>query len=111
MNEIRREPRIEVNWPIKVFLDDKTIGGIAKNINQNGLFMSCEEPLFLKENYRISIFTPDHRAITIVGKAVWSTFYAMDDKNESVCIGLSFIEISNKDRHTLKEITQITTEE
>jgi len=35
----------------------------------------------------------------------------MDDKNESVCIGLSFIEISNEDRHTLKEITQITTEE
>jgi len=111
MDEKRKDPRIEINWPIEIFLDDRTIEGIAKNITLKGLFVCCEEPLSLKENYRISIFTPNNKALNIVGKAVWSTSYAMDDKDTPVCIGLSFIRISTEDRQSLKEIIQITTEE
>jgi hypothetical protein len=111
MDEKRKDPRIEINWPIEVFLDDRTIEGIAKNITLKGLFICCEEPLSLKENYRISILTPSQKAITVVGKAVWSTSYAMDDKDAPVCIGLSFIRISTEDRHSLEEIIPIATEE
>jgi hypothetical protein len=111
MNERRKDPRIEVNWPIEIFLDDRRIEGIAKNINLRGLFVCCEEPLSLKEKYRISIFTPNNKALNVVGKAVWSSSYAMDDKNAPVCIGLSFIKISTEDRESLKEIIQISTEE
>jgi len=111
MDERRKEPRINVDWPIKVFLDDRTIKGVAKNITLKGLFVSCEEPLSLKENYRIYIYTPNHKDITVIGEAMWSTSYAIDDKNAYVCIGLLFIKISTEDLHSLKEIIQITTEE
>ncbi len=111
MTEKRTEPRIKVNWPIEVFLEDRTVEGIAQNITLKGLFVCCEEPLSLKENFRISIFTPNHKAINVVGKAVWSDSYAIDDKKAPVCIGLSFIKISTENLHSLKEIIQIHTEE
>ncbi|MFC1535384.1 hypothetical protein ACFL7M_18705, partial [Thermodesulfobacteriota bacterium] len=71
----------------------------------------CEEPLSLSENFRISIFTPNHKAINVIGKAVWSDSYAIDDKKAPVCIGLSFIKISPENLRSLKEIIQTTTEE
>jgi len=111
MDERRRDPRIEINWPVEIFLDDRTIEGIAKNITTKGLFVCCEEPLSLKEDYRISIFTPNNKTLTVVGKAVWSNSYALDNQNAPVCIGLSFIKISSEDRNSLKELIQTNTEE
>jgi len=110
MDERRRDPRVEIDWPVEIFLNDRTIEGIAKNITPKGLFVCCEEPLSLKDNYRVSIFTPNDKALTVVGKAVWSNSYAMDDRNAPVCIGLSFIKISAEDRDSLKEIIQKNTE-
>jgi hypothetical protein len=104
MSERRKNPRIEIDWPVEIFLDDKTIQGEAKNITPKGLFVCCEEELHLKENFRISIFPPDRGPINVVGKAVWSDFYAMDEQNTPVCVGISFVEISPEDRHLLKEM-------
>ena len=109
MDERRRDPRIKIDWPVEIFLDDRTIEGIAKNITTKGLFVCCEEPLSLKEDYRISIFTPNNKALTVVGKAVWSNSYAMDNDKTPVCIGLSFIKISAEDRNSLKELIQTNT--
>jgi len=111
MDERRRDPRVEIDWPVEILLDNKTIEGIAKNITPKGVFVCCEEPLSLKANYRISIFTPNNEALTVVGKAIWSNSYAMDDQNAPVCIGLSFIKISAEDRNSLKEIIQKSMEE
>ena len=58
MTEKRKQPRIEVNWPIEVFIDDRTIEGEAKNITLNGLFVCCNEALRLEENFRLSISPP-----------------------------------------------------
>ena len=110
MTEKRKVPRVKVNWPIAVFLKDRTVEGIAQNITLKGLFVCCEEPLSLEENFRISIFTPTNKTINVIGKAVWSDSYAIDDKNAPVCIGLSFIKISTENLHSLKEVIQITTE-
>ena len=106
MDEKRKEPRIKVNWPIEVFSGDRTIEGIAKNITLKGLFVCCQEPLSLKKDFRLLIFTPDKKAIDVVGKVVWSDAYAidMDNNNAPVCVGLSFVEISAEDLNSLKEI-------
>jgi hypothetical protein len=106
----KKQSRIEINWPIDVFLDDRKIEGEAKNITPKGLFVCCEEALNLKENFSISIFPPNRKAVNVIGKAIWSDFYAIDDKNTPVCVGMSFVEISAKDRHFLKEMIQVPKE-
>ena len=107
INERRKQPRIEVNWPIEVFVDGNTIEGEIKNITLKGLFICCKEALHLKENFSISIYPPSRQVINVVGKAIWSDFYAMDEENTPVCVGMSFVEISAQDRHLLKELLEI----
>ncbi len=111
MSERRKQPRIEINWPIEVFADDRAIEGEAKNITPKGLFICCEEALHLKENFRISIFPPNRKPINVVGKAIWSDFYAIDEQSTPVCVGMSFVEISAEDGHFLKEMFQIPVDE
>ena len=57
------------------------------------------------------MFTPQQKAINVVGEAVWSDSYAIDDEDTPVCCGLSFLKISNENLDYLKEIVQISTEE
>ena len=112
MREKRKDPRIEVNWPIRVFADNKSIAGNAKDINLRGICILCKDPLRLEGNISIRIFPPNCKPINLVGKIAWSARYAldMDDNNVVVCIGLSFIELPIKDRHLLKEIIEIPLE-
>ena len=112
MEEKRRDPRIEVNWPIRVFVDNKAIEGQTKDINLKGICIRCKGPLHLEGNISVSIFPPNCKPINVVGKAVWSDLYAldMDNNNLPVCIGLSFVELSAKDRHLLKQIIEIPVE-
>ena len=107
MDERRKQQRIDINWPVEIFVDDRPIEGEVKNITPKGLFICCEEELHLKEDFRISIFPPNRESINVVGKAIWSDFYAIDDQNIPVCVGMSFVKISPEDRHFLKEMCEI----
>jgi hypothetical protein len=103
--EKRRESRVEVNWPISVFMDNNTIEGATKDISLSGICIRCKSPFPLEENIPISMFPPRCKPIKVVGKAVWSDSYALDmDNNTPVCVGLSFIELSARDRYILKEV-------
>lgn len=112
MIEKRRDPRIEVNWPIRVFVEDRSFEGNTKNINLQGICIQCKTPFHLEGDISISIFPPNCKSIQVVGKTTWSDCYAldMDKNNEPVCIGLSFVKLAVKDRHILKEIIDIPVE-
>ena len=112
MTEKRIGPRIEVNWPIRIFVGNRPIEAKIKNVNLKGICIRCKDPLQLEGNIPISIFPPNCKPINIVGKPIWSDCYALDTKNNNVpvCIGLSFVEISLKDRHILKEIIEMPVE-
>ena len=106
MDERRNQPRTEVDWPIEVYLDNRTIEGEVKNITINGIFVCCEEPLALDEEYHFSIFPPNYEAINVVGKALWSDSYASHEKDVPVCIGIVFVKMSTMDLESLKDILQ-----
>ena len=102
--ERRKEPRIEVSWPVAVFAEHGTIEGETRNISIDGLAVFCEEPLRLNESYRISISPPDHPAVGITGKVVWSDLYGIEGDDTTVGMGVCFVEISEEDRGYLEEV-------
>ena len=103
-NERRKEPRIEVKWPVAVFAEHGTIEGETRNISVEGLAVFCDEPLRLNESYRISISPPDHPAVGITGKVVWSDLYGIEGDDTTVGMGVCFMEISGEDRDYLDEV-------
>ncbi len=102
--ERRKEPRIEVRWPVAVLAEHGTIEGETRNISVSGIAIFCDEPLRLNELYRISISPPDHPAVGVSGKVIWSDLYGIEDDDTTVGMGVCFVEISEEDRSYLEEI-------
>ena len=102
--EKRKQLRVKIEWPIKVFASHGTLEGEAQNITPQGISICCEEPLHLNEIYLISLMPPDHPPIGVSGKVIWSDFYGICDKDAPVCIGICLVEIPEKDRAFIKEL-------
>lgn len=102
--ERRKQPRIEVSWPVTVIADWGSVQGEIKNINVEGVMILCEEPLRLNDTYQMSILPPDHKAIGVTGKVVWSDAYCMDENDGVFGIGVCLVEISDEDRKALSDI-------
>lgn len=100
----RKHYRVEVQWPIAVFSDHGLIEGETTNISTEGVSICCDEPLKINESYQIYIIPLTNKAIEITGRVVWSNLYGIDEDNTAVGIGICFVEISDKDRHTIQEI-------
>lgn len=100
----RRTPRKEVTWPVTIVADYGTIEGEISNITVDGILILSEDPLRLNEIYRISIMPPNHVAIGVSGKVVWSDAYCMDEDNSVFGIGVCLVEISSKDREHLRKL-------
>ena len=112
MSEKRKALRIKVNWSVKITLKNKILTGQVRDISTTGVSVKCDEPIQVGENIPITITPTGGKQINVVGKIVWSDCYALDINNENatLAMGLSFIEISMKDRHILKEIIDIPVE-
>ena len=102
--ERRKEPRIEVTWPVAVFAEHGTIEGETRNISISGLAIFCDEPLRLNESYRISISPPDHSAVGLSGKVIRSDLYGIEGDDTTVGMGVCFVEISEQDHNYLEEV-------
>lgn len=99
--ERRKEPRVKVSWLAEIFFDDLTVEAEVQNITVEGLYLCCEEPLPFKETLRMAIYPEGEGPIQIIGKIVWSDFYGVDEKQSAVCLGISFMKISEEDRQRL----------
>ena len=102
--ERRKQERIKVRWPVTLFTDHDTIEGETRNITADGIFICCDEPLPLNEIFRMSIIPPNHKAIGVTGKVLWSDFYRIDDENTALGMGICFVKVSDGDRHFLKDM-------
>ena len=103
-NERRRNPRIEIRWPVTILTDYGSVQGEALNINPGGIYMYCADPLPLDQNYQMSVSPPNHKAMAVKGKVIWSGLYGLDEKQNTFGIGVCFLEITAEDRHFLEEM-------
>ena len=102
--ERRKQERIELQWPVTILADYATIEGETLNISLDGIYIRCEEPLLLNENYRMSILPPNHDAIEILGKVVRSEFYGMGEDNSTFGMGVCVVEISDEEKNALSAL-------
>jgi len=100
----RTHPRIEVSWPVQILTDQETIEGEVLNVSSTGLYIRCEKPLELNEIFRMVVKPDNHEEVEIQGQIVWSSFYAVDETDAPVSLGISLIEISQKDGTTIDQL-------
>jgi c-di-GMP-binding flagellar brake protein YcgR len=99
--ENRKDPRIEVKWPITVSTHDRRIKGETISISVGGIFICSDKPLPINKAFFMSVNPPHHQAIEFAGKVVWSNFYGIDDQSTVFAMGISFVKLSDRDRYFL----------
>lgn len=102
--ERRKEPRIDVRWPVAVMSDQGTIKGETRDISSEGVAIFCDEPLRLDASYHIAVTPPEHEALDITGRVTWSDLYGMEDGDTAVGMGICFVELSGENRVFLNQI-------
>lgn len=104
--ERRKNPRLEVEWPIRIIRDDLVIEGESRNISIDGIQICCEQPLHMNERIRISVFPPNSDGITFTGEVVWSDFYGLDDDNKVFGIGVCMVEVDDEDEKLIERLLE-----
>jgi hypothetical protein len=104
--EKRKQARVEVRWPIKIFTDDGPVEGETLNISFDGISITCEEPLAINKIFTISIEPLNQSVLELRGKIIWSDSYGIEGGN-TYAVGVSFVEISDEDRHRFEKFSEL----
>jgi len=100
--EKRRSKRSEVRWPVCVESEHGTIQGEIRNISLSGIYVRCDEPLRVNEDFRMAIIPPDRQAIGLTGKVVWADMYGIDKEENAFGMGVCLVEIAKEDQDSLQ---------
>jgi len=100
--EKRRSKRSEVRWPVCVESEHGTIQGEIRNISLSGIYVRCDEPLRVNEDFRMAIIPPNRQAIGLTGKVVWADMYGIDSDENIFGMGLCLVEIAEEDQEFLQ---------
>jgi len=79
-----------------------TIQGETRNISLSGIYVRCDEPLRVNEDFRMAILPPNRQAIGLTGKVVWADMYGIDGDENAFGMGVCLVEIAKEDQEFLK---------
>lgn len=100
--ERRRSKRRDVRWPVSVESEHGTIQGEIRNISLGGIYVRCDEPLRVNEDFRMAIIPPNRQPIGLVGKVVWADLYGIDPDENAFGMGVCLVEIAKEDQKFLQ---------
>jgi len=100
--EKRRAKRSDVRWPVSVESEHGTIQGEIRNISLSGIYVRCDEPLRVNEDFRMAIIPPNRQAIGLTGKVVWADMYGIDHEENAFGMGVCLVEINEEDQKFLE---------
>ena len=119
------EPKIErrtfkrvklINWPAKILISDRPMNGATRNISPKGTFIYYFQPhrdgrpLKVHKVVDLIIEGPGVEPLFICAEVIWSNILSTDEKNSLIGVGLSFLEISEKDSQFLQDFVTVYTD-
>jgi len=107
--ERRQHPRAEVEWPVTIQRDHRFLDGLTRNLSYRGACVCCNHKLHVGEQVHVAIPSSDRPPLVLDAAAVWSNILSLDETCGIYGIGMRFIEISEKDRQTILELSRMIT--
>jgi hypothetical protein len=79
-----------------------TIQGEIRNISLSGIYVRCDEPLLVNEDFRMAIIPLNRQAIGLTGKVVWADMYGIDEDENAFGMGVCLVEITKEGQKFLQ---------
>ena len=102
--ERRKHSRFDISVPVKIETSEGTIEANTKNFTLAGAFVCCQNPLPLKEKFRLTIILPRRKSLTLNAEVIWSNINVPADKIVNRGMGIRFVHTTEKDREILDEV-------
>ena len=99
--------KTSIVWPIKMKTSQEVISAGIKDISKESAFIVCQNPLPLKEQFRLAIGIPNQKPIVLPAEVVWSNSNVPEDKVLSRGMGIKFLQITEKVRESLNNAIHI----
>jgi len=99
--EQKQHTRTGVVWPITMKTSQKVISAGIKDVTIEGAFIVCQNPLPLKEQFRIAMDIPNQEPIAFAAEVVWSNSNVPEDKVITRGMGIKFLQNTEKVRESL----------
>ena len=100
LEERREHSRTKVEWPVSMATSRGLVDGLIKNISLGGALIQSLELPSPEETSRLRIEIPEHRH-SVVATAAVVRFDVCEGDNFVYELGVSLLEISDKDRLNL----------
>jgi hypothetical protein len=84
--------------------DEGSADGVITNINKNGAFIRCRQPLKLTATCKLNIESPDHPIEDVTAEVVWTNIYGPDDDLTPRGMGVRFTGISEAEQRFLRQL-------
>jgi len=99
MKERHRHPRIRVDWPVVVRMNDRITVGEARDISARGALIEMEEPLCAKEKLGLFIMVPPDRRLAsrVTAEVAWLRAKRSAQDFSNCLMGIRFTRVSKGD--------------
>ena len=101
--EKRQHPRVDISWQAFLEKSGQRRQVHLKDISLGGAFVICQEPLALKDQFKISFNLPDHGPLQLNAEVVWSNANIPEDTVVNRGMGIRFIKNEEKERQQLQD--------
>jgi uncharacterized protein (TIGR02266 family) len=104
--DVQREffsPRVKTDWLVTIETAEGTVEAMAGNMSIGNTFIACENPLEIKDKFKMSIHVPDRDPIDVTAEVTWHNKNFPADRVVSRGMGVRFVEISAEDRRFLND--------
>ena len=106
--EKRKDPRVDINWPVSMETSDGTIEAAARNISLGGAFICCKRPLPIGEIFHLTMTGPNNESLIATAKVAWSNANVPDEKVINRGMGVRFIKMTDRHIEIVRQIFQET---
>ena len=104
--ETNSTSRAQVKWSVTVDTGEGPADGVIININDNGAFIRCRNPLRLSETCKLTIKSPDHAIEDVAAEVVWTNIHGPDDDLTPRGMGVRFTGIPEEEGRYLRKLVR-----
>jgi Tfp pilus assembly protein PilZ len=99
--EQSQHTRTSIVWPITMKTSQEVISAGIKDLSVKGAFIVCQNPLPLKEQFRIAVEIPNQEPMALAAEVIWSSSNVPEDKVKNRGMGIKFLQSTVKARKSV----------
>ena len=104
--ERRKQPRVNINWPVSMETPDGMINAEIKNISLGGAFICCKKPLPIGQVFPLTMIGPDNEPVMATAEVAWSNINVPNEKVINRGMGVRFIKMSDRHIQLVRQLFQ-----